>query len=303
MRIEQRSGGNSSLPRRVRSWWRIARLGGVTRGRPITRRRCITRPWCGIWRGRRPPRGHALRIIGVVLLLQVPSRILRVGCTNSGAEDRPGGRPDPGASTDLPHASSDRFVCLNRPLLASDAFAGNHLGSKVHLKVVRRKLQRAGSIKYILRLWNAFLSPNGLQRSAVQPSVAGVVEDRLHSVSHASLFSSSDSAFFARGGSAGMDTVPAHQARRTRRRKAISGCTRSNSTARRAARKARSRARFGPEGRFRSRVRPSAGTNVAPLLAETSLPVFNGQPDVKPRDGSSRRSPRHRSRHIRYQFR
>jgi hypothetical protein len=37
-----------------------------------------------------------------------------------------------------------------------------------------------------------------------------------------------DSAFFARGGSAGMDPAPAHQARR---RKAISGCTRSNSTA------------------------------------------------------------------------
>ena len=33
------------------------------------------------------------------MLLQVPSRILRVGCTNSGADDRPGGRPDPGAST------------------------------------------------------------------------------------------------------------------------------------------------------------------------------------------------------------
>jgi hypothetical protein len=33
------------------------------------------------------------------LLLQVPCRILRVGCTNSGADDRPGGRPDPGAPT------------------------------------------------------------------------------------------------------------------------------------------------------------------------------------------------------------
>jgi hypothetical protein len=33
------------------------------------------------------------------LLLQVPRRILRVGCTNSGADNRPGGRPDPGAPT------------------------------------------------------------------------------------------------------------------------------------------------------------------------------------------------------------
>jgi hypothetical protein len=33
------------------------------------------------------------------LLLQVPRRILRVGCTNSRADDRPGGRPDPGGPT------------------------------------------------------------------------------------------------------------------------------------------------------------------------------------------------------------
>jgi hypothetical protein len=33
------------------------------------------------------------------LLLEVPCRILRVGCTNSRADDRPGGRPDPGAPT------------------------------------------------------------------------------------------------------------------------------------------------------------------------------------------------------------
>jgi hypothetical protein len=33
------------------------------------------------------------------LLLQVPRGILRVGCTNSGADDRPGGGPDPGAPT------------------------------------------------------------------------------------------------------------------------------------------------------------------------------------------------------------
>jgi len=52
-------------------------------------------------------------------------------------------------------------------LLASDAFAGYHLGSKVHLKIVRRKLQRAGAIKYILRLRNAFLPPNSFQRSTV----------------------------------------------------------------------------------------------------------------------------------------
>jgi hypothetical protein len=32
--------GNSSLPRRIRSRWRIAWLGGVTWGRSITRRRC-----------------------------------------------------------------------------------------------------------------------------------------------------------------------------------------------------------------------------------------------------------------------
>jgi hypothetical protein len=33
------------------------------------------------------------------LLLQVPRCILRVGCTNFGADNRAGGRPDPGAPT------------------------------------------------------------------------------------------------------------------------------------------------------------------------------------------------------------
>jgi hypothetical protein len=33
------------------------------------------------------------------LLLQVPRRILRVGCTDFGADNRPGSRPDPGAPT------------------------------------------------------------------------------------------------------------------------------------------------------------------------------------------------------------
>jgi hypothetical protein len=68
---------------------------------------------------------------------------------------------------DLSHASSDRLICVNRPLLVPDAFTRYHLGSKVHLKIVRRKLQRAGAIKYILRLRNAFLPPNSFQRSTV----------------------------------------------------------------------------------------------------------------------------------------
>jgi hypothetical protein len=33
-------------------------------------------------------------------------------------------------------------------VLAPDAFAGYHLGSKVHLKIVRRKFQRAGAIGF-----------------------------------------------------------------------------------------------------------------------------------------------------------
>src|SRR6185437_13828631 len=70
--------------------------------------RRVTRPWCGIWRRRRAPRGHALGIVGVVLLLQVPCRVLRVGCTNSGANDRPGGRADPGAPTAANRATERR---------------------------------------------------------------------------------------------------------------------------------------------------------------------------------------------------
>ena len=42
------------------------------------------------------------------MLLQVPRRILRVGCTNSGADDRPGGRPDPGAPTAANRATERR---------------------------------------------------------------------------------------------------------------------------------------------------------------------------------------------------
>ncbi len=42
------------------------------------------------------------------MLLQVPRRILRVGCTNSGAGDRPGGRPDPGAPTAANRATERR---------------------------------------------------------------------------------------------------------------------------------------------------------------------------------------------------
>jgi hypothetical protein len=42
------------------------------------------------------------------LLLQVPCRILRVGCTNPGADDRPGGRADPGAPTAANRATERR---------------------------------------------------------------------------------------------------------------------------------------------------------------------------------------------------
>jgi hypothetical protein len=42
------------------------------------------------------------------LLLQVPCRILRVGCTNSSADNRPGGRPDPGAPTAANRATERR---------------------------------------------------------------------------------------------------------------------------------------------------------------------------------------------------
>ena len=41
------------------------------------------------------------------MLLQVPRRILRVGCTNSGADDRPGRRPDSSAPT-AANRSADR---------------------------------------------------------------------------------------------------------------------------------------------------------------------------------------------------
>jgi hypothetical protein len=42
------------------------------------------------------------------LLLQAPRRILGVSCTNSGADDRPGGRSDPGGAPTAANRGTDR---------------------------------------------------------------------------------------------------------------------------------------------------------------------------------------------------